>query len=226
MKACVIIPTYNESRTIGGIVADIKKRGLDVLVIDDGSTDDTGRIAQMHGARLITHIKNRGKGASLKRGFRHALREDYDAVVVIDGDGQHNPEDVSRFIKAADDTGAELIVGNRMNDTAHMPLLRRLTNSCMSRLISRFSGQHIPDSQCGFRLIKRNVLENIRLISFNFEIESEILLAAAKKRFKILSIPIKTIYQGEASKINPAIDTFRFIRMLFNIKSREKAKRR
>lgn len=225
MKTCVVIPTYNESRTIGGLVNDIKRKGLDVLVIDDGSVDDTGRIAKDRGAFLITHARNRGKGASIRRGFEHALKNDYGAVIMMDGDGQHNPEDLPRFIKAVEDTDAELIIGNRMGDIRSMPLLRRLTNGLTSHIISKFSGQHIPDSQCGFRLIKRNVLEKIRLISLNFEIESEILIRAAKQKFKILSIPIKTIYQGEASRINPFLDTFRFIRMVFNIKSQKKNKR-
>lgn len=206
-------------------MADVKKKGLDVVVIDDGSVDDTGRIAEEHGAALITHRKNRGKGASLKRGFTYALKRDYAAVVMMDGDGQHNPEDLSRFIKTAADTGAELIIGNRMGDTRSMPLLRRWTNGYMSRLISKFAGQEIPDSQCGFRLIKRIVLEKVRLLSFNFETESEILIKAAKERFRIISIPIKTVYQGESSKINPIIDTIRFIKMVFNLDSRGKPKK-
>lgn len=223
MKTCVIIPTYNESRTIGGLVSDIKRKGLDVVVVDDGSVDDTGRIAKNRGAHLISNIKNRGKGASLKRGFEHVLQKNYAAIIVMDGDGQHNTEDLLRFIKIARTSNAELIIGNRMGDTRSMPLLRRLTNKIMSHFISNLAEQEIPDTQCGFRLIKRHVLEKIELISLKFEIESEILIKAAKEKLKILSIPIKTIYQGESSKINPLKDTLRFIRMLFNI-SKDKKK--
>ena len=225
MKICIIIPTYNESRTIGGLVSDIRKQELDVFVVDDGSLDDTGRIAKDRGAGLITHAKNMGKGASLKNGFEHALKKGYSAIITMDGDGQHNPEDIARFVKKAQNTDTGIVIGNRMSDARSMPLTRRLTNRFMSYIISRFVGQHIPDSQCGFRLLKRDVLEKIKLTSLNYEIESEILIKAARKRFKIISIPIKTVYQGEASRINPIIDTLRFIRMLFNIKNEKKAKK-
>jgi len=226
MKACVIIPTYNESRTIGGLVSDIRKKGLDVLVIDDGSRDETGLIAQRKGAALITHAKNQGKGASLKRGFDHVLNSEYATVIMMDGDGQHNPDDVDRFIAAAENTGAQLVIGNRMGDTKSMPFIRKLTNGVLSWLVSKLTKQHIPDSQCGFMLIKRNVLEKIKLISLNFEIEAEILIKTAKEKFKISSIPIKTIYQGEASKINPLLDSARFIKMIFNVHYSKKTKKK
>lgn len=225
MKTCVIIPTYNESKAIGGVVGGLKKQGMDVLVVDDGSVDGTGRIAKEKGAALITSAKNRGKGASLKDGIDHILKNDYAAAIMMDGDGQHNPLDVPRFINTAEETGADVIVGNRMGDTRSMPALRRMTNGFMSRLISGFTGQSIPDSQCGFRLIKRNALEKVRIISRKYEIESEILIKAAKSRFKIISIPIKAIYQGESSKINPIIDTLRFIRMLISIAFQKDAKK-
>ncbi len=221
MKTCIVIPTYNEARTIGGLVADVKKKGFDVLVIDDGSKDDTAVIASDRGADIIMHKRNRGKGACIIRGFEHVLVREYAAAVMMDGDGQHNPDDLDRFIHAAKNTDAEIIVGNRMGDTRSMPWVRRVTNGVMSHVISKFAQQDIPDSQCGFRLLKRRVLERMQLMSLNFEIESEILIRAAKEKFKIISIPIKTIYQGEASRINPLLDTVRFARMLLNI-SKEK----
>ncbi len=217
MRTCVIIPTYNESKTIGSIVSEIKKQDLDVLVIDDGSHDNTGRIASHNGAQIIQHDRNFGKGASLRRGFEYALEQGYSSIIMMDGDGQHNPQDLTRFIRAANETEAALVLGNRMGNTKSMPVARRLTNGFMSWIISIFARQAIPDSQCGFRLVRRNVLEKIKLFSLNFEIESEILIKAAKERFKIFSIPIKSIYQGEASKINPIIDALRFIKMLFKV---------
>lgn len=224
MKICIVIPTYNEARTIGGLVTDIKKKGFDVLVIDDGSKDDTAFIASERGADIIAHKRNRGKGACIIRGFEHVLTKEYAAAVMMDGDGQHNPDDLDRFMYAAKNTDAHIIVGNRMGDTRSMPWARRVTNGFMSHVISKFAGQDIPDSQCGFRLLKRMVLERIRFMSFNFEIESEILIRAAKEKFKIISIPIKTIYQGEASRINPIVDTIRFARMLFNISKEKETK--
>jgi hypothetical protein len=132
----------------------------------------------------------------------------------MDGDGQHHAGDVDNFLKKMDETNADIVIGNRMSDTSSMPLTRHLTNRIMSFFISKICGHRIPDTQCGFRLIKRSVLENIRFKSSNFEIESELLLKAAKKGFRIESVPIKTIYADEESRINPVIDTVRFIAFL------------
>ncbi len=223
MKVCVLIPTYNESRAIGDIVSKVQKEGFDVLVVDDGSKDKTAEIAYKTGASVIAHKENRGKGASLKAGFAHALVHGYDAVVVMDGDGQHNPEDVKRFIQTVQSTDSDMVIGNRMNNPRTMPFVRRITNRWMSNLISRICGQNIPDTQCGFRFIKRRVLEKTKLISSKYETESEILIRAGRKRFKISSIPIKSVYNGEVSTIHPFIDALRFIRLVLNIKSEERS---
>lgn len=213
-KIDVLIPTYNEAKTIGGIIRTLKSKNFSVYVIDDGSADDTSSIAQKEGAAVIRHEKNKGKGASLRDGLRHIMKESFNMVLVMDGDGQHNPDDVDNFFKKMDETGADIIIGNRMQDTSTMPFTRHITNRFMSYIISKLCGHKIPDSQCGFRLIKRRVLENINLKSSNYEIESELLLKAARKGFKIESAPIKTVYADESSKINPVIDTIRFITLL------------
>ena len=217
MKTCVLIPTYNESKTIAELVTQIKAERLDCLVIDDGSLDETAEIARSSGAAMIIHKENQGKGASLKTGFNYALEKGYEAVVVLDGDGQHNPRDVRRFIEAARKTGADMIVGNRMGNTRSMPPIRRATNRWMSNFISKMCGQHIPDTQCGFRLIRSNILKKIRLISSKYEAESELLIRAGKD-FKIVSIPIKSIYNNQVSSINPLKDTFRFARLIIRMR--------
>ena len=223
MKVCVIIPTYNESSAIGDLVTKVRNSGLECLVIDDGSKDNTAEIARNMGAAVIAHYKNKGKGASLKIGFAYALQNSYDAVVVIDGDGQHDPFDIKRFIDTAKSTGADLVIGNRMTDVRTMPVIRQLTNRWMSDFISKMCGQEIPDTQCGFRLIRSNILQKMRLISSKYETESEILIKAGKNNHKIHSIPIKSIYNGEVSKIHPLKDAYRFARLVFNI-NKEKDK--
>lgn len=225
MKICVLIPTYNESRMIGQLVSRVKNDQFDVLVIDDGSKDRTAEIAKEKGARVIINERNMGKGASLKAGFNHALQSDYEAVVIMDGDGQHDPIDIRRFINAAKSTGSDLIIGNRMVNAGAMPPIRQATNRWMSNFISKACGQHIPDTQCGFRLIKRKLLKKIRLISSKYETESELLLRAGKERFKISSIPIKSIYNGEVSKIHPFKDTYRFIRLVIKINLEKRKKK-
>lgn len=220
MKNCVLIPSYNEARAIGAIIKELKKKALTVYVVDDGSTDKTAAIALKEGAIVIARDNNRGKGASLIEGFDLILKENFDAVLIMDGDGQHATDDVDNFFKKMTETGADIIIGNRMLDTASMPVIRKLTNRIMSQIVSKMCGQFIPDTQCGFKLIKRNVLEAIKLEFSNFEIESEILVKAAKKGFKIESVPVRTVYQGEDSKIKPIFDTIRFLSFLIKMASK------
>lgn len=213
-KVIVVIPSYNEARSIGRIVKELKDKNLPVCVIDDGSTDETAVIAEKAGAVVIRNPINKGKGAALREGFMYALKEGFSAALVMDGDGQHDPADVSGFLKKMDDVDADIIIGNRMSDTSSMPFVRHATNRVMSFVISLITGQKIEDTQCGFRLIKRRAMENIKLKSSNYEVESELLLKAARKGFRIKSVPVKTVYAGEQSRINPFIDTIRFFALL------------
>lgn len=211
-KTCVIIPTYNEEKVIGSLIDKVRAFNLAVIVVDDGSSDATAKIALRKGAAVLTADKNQGKGAALKRGFDYALKSQYETIITLDGDGQHNPGSIKDFIRAKEENSADLVVGNRMRNTENMPLIRIATNRFMSWLISRASKQNIPDTQCGFRLIQRKVLESIRLLAARYDMESEILIEAAKKGFKIASVPIETIYTGTKSKIHPVWDTLRFIK--------------
>ncbi|MFH1397963.1 MAG: glycosyltransferase family 2 protein [Candidatus Omnitrophota bacterium] len=217
MKTCVIIPTYNEAKTIGKLTAKIRGRQLEVLIIDDGSLDNTGQIALDNAAIVLKNDINKGKGASFIRGFNYLVERDFDLIITMDGDGQHDPEEIPAFIQAAQDHNYGIVVGNRMCNCEGMPLLRVITNKFMSWIISGIARQNIPDTQCGFRLIKKEVIQEVKLATSRYETESEILIRAAQKGFKIGSIPIKSIYRGEKSRINPFIDTLRFIKLIFNI---------
>jgi len=214
MKICVIIPSFNEAKTIAGIVTEVLRQGLDCVVIDDGSKDDTAGEAKNSGAVVFKNQKNEGKGASLSLGFYYALNNGYDAVITMDGDGQHLPEEIPSFLQRAEDSSAGIVVGNRMTRRRNMPFVRVLTNKLMSFLISRICKQHIPDSQCGFRLIGKEVLSRLELKTCRYEAETEILISAARSGFKIESVPIRSIYSGEKSQINPIVDTLRFIKFI------------
>ena len=214
---CVLIPSYNEARSIGRLVDSLRAQGLTVYVVDDGSIDDTAGIAESKGAVVVKHKVNKGKGASLREGFKHVLKKGYEAVVVMDGDGQHEVEDIGNFLRKMEETCADIVIGNRMLDTSSMPVSRVHTNRFMSGLISMIAGQEVPDSQSGFRLIKSAVLDKIKLKSSNYEIESEMIIKASREGFKIESVPIKTVYEGEESKINPVLDTLRFIAFLVKV---------
>lgn len=217
MKTCVLIPAYNEEKTIGLIIDEIKKQGLSTIVIDDGSVDKTAVIAKEAGAIVLKNDKNKGKGASLRNGFKYVLNTDWQAVITMDGDSQHSAKDIPKFIAKAGLSKKGIIIGNRMCHVMNMPLARRLTNRFMSFLISAIIGQKIADTQCGYRLIKKPVLEKIRLTTSKYETDSEILIEAGKNGFEIESVEIQTIYQREISRIQPLIDTLRFIKFLIKI---------
>jgi len=214
---CVLIPAFNEGRTIGGIVKELKAQGVPVHVVDDGSSDDTAAVAESEGAMVFRHDKNTGKGASLRDGFKDVLKEGFGSVLVMDGDGQHEIASIPDFFKVMEETGCDIVIGNRMLDTASMPYIRQKTNIFMSYMISKVCGQRIPDTQCGFRLIKRKVLEEVKLESSNFEIESELIIRACRKGFRVSSVAIRTVYGDETSKINPITDTVRFLSFLVRI---------
>ncbi len=216
MRTCVIIPAYNESTAIAGLINQIIKSGLAAIVIDDGSVDDTAKIASDCGAQVLIQPKNMGKGAALIKGYKLALEQGFDAVISMDGDGQHSGDDLLAFIRQAQVSSSALIIGNRMGSTRRMPFLRLITNVLMSELISFVVGQKIPDTQCGYRLIKKELLSSLTLSTSKYETESEVLIKAGRLGFKIESIPVKTIYSGQKSQINPFSDTLRFLRFMFS----------
>jgi glycosyltransferase involved in cell wall biosynthesis len=214
MRLAVLIPSHNEARTIGGLVRESKKFADEVVVVDDGSTDDTSDIARREGANVITHPGNKGKGASVAEGLDYLNGRGFDAVILMDGDGQHDPSEIPKLVRRYEETSAKVVVGNRMNKADNMPIIRRLTNRFMSIIISVLAGQRIPDSQCGFRLISQTVLNEIRPSCPRFEMESELLLRAARHRLRIESVDIKTIYGGQMSHIIPVVDTIRFVQLI------------
>ncbi len=211
----VLIPSYNESKAIGYVIQSLKKFGLKALVVDDGSTDNTARIAAEAGAKVIGHSYNKGKGASIRYGFEYVLNEtDFEWIVIMDGDGQHHAEDVPVFMKRTIAGNIDLVVGNRMEDTEDMPRIRYWTNRFTSRVVSGICKQRIPDTQCGFRLIKVNALKKLVLETDKYDIESEILIQAAELGMKIKSVPVRTIYGEEVSAISPFRDTLKFFALI------------
>lgn len=210
----VLIPAYNEAGSISEVVRGAKQFVSRVLVVDDRSTDQTDSLAREAGAEVISQPVNRGKGTALRLGFETLLAGGSDAVMVLDGDGQHDPEEIPNFIKRARQSGAGIVLGNRMEDASGMPPVRYCTNRTMSRIISWLCKQEIPDSQCGYRLVGRPVIEQLTFTTGNYDTESEMLIQAARRGFTITSIPIRTIYTGQESKIHPGRDTLRFIRLI------------
>ena len=211
-RYCALIPVVDAAQTIGEVVRQVKAQGLSVVVIDDGSRDETPAAASEQGAIVISHLRHQGKGCALRTGFEYALRSRYEGVVTLDGDGQHDPADIPQLIDAGERQHAGVVLGDRMANGPAMPAIQRWANTLMSAIVSGVARQRIPDSQCGFRFIRKEVLEDLPLRARRFEIETELVAAAALRKWKIVSVPVRSISRpGQASRIRPLRDAARFL---------------
>jgi glycosyltransferase involved in cell wall biosynthesis len=217
MKLVAIIPAYNEAPTIRDVVERTLRQVPEVIVIDDGSTDGTR--AELAGlpATVISNPANLGKGASLWRGFALALAEGADAVITLDGDAQHCPEDIPRLVAAAREHPERIIIGARLWDRSHIPPLRYLGNRFANFWVSWAAGFPVRDSQSGFRLYPASLLTNLRVNSAaRFACESEMLIEAGRAGVRSAAVPIAALYppRARASHYRPALDTARIVRMI------------
>ncbi len=186
-----------------------------IVVVNDGSTDETEAIAKLFSVTVLSHATNLGKGAALQTGFDFVRSKPFDAVITMDADLQHQPEDIQRFLQAYSNRQDNIIIGNRLGDKKNMPFLRVLSNTLTTFLIQARTGKKILDSQSGFRFITRNVLEQVTLCARGFEAETEFLIRAAAYGFSFGAIPIETIYAGERSHMTHFSTTVNFIKVLF-----------
>lgn len=215
-NVAALIPCFFEERFIRDVATRVKAQLDVVLVVDDGSTDATELNARAAGVEVIRHSVNQGKGAAIKTGLRAlSERAGIEYVLILDGDGQHAPEEIPRFLAAANESRATMLVGNRMSDVETMPFVRKMTNRLMSWQISSVCGQPVPDTQCGFRMMKRELLPAMIAIgTTKFDYETEMLVVASRCGARIAAVPVSTIYGDEKSKIHPVRDTIRFYRMM------------
>jgi len=206
-----LIPGYQEGPRIAAVVAG-SRRYLAVVVVDDGSTDDTAAQAEAAGATVLVQRPNAGKGAALRAGFRHALENGATAVVTLDADGQHDPAEIPAFLAAFEATGAELIIGRR--DFATMPVVRRLSNTLGGWVFSMAVGRTVPDNQSGYRLIGRRLMTALLdSTEAGFEFEVEMIARCIALGLPIADVPIRTIYAGEPSHIRPWRHFTEFLRV-------------
>lgn len=213
--ALVLVPAYNAAGYLPELIVRIKKYVCDehLLIINDGSTDESAAILKEHNVKHISFGQNCGKGAALKAGFEYAIKHGYRSVLTIDADLQHLPEEIPRFF--ALDNGQRVIIGTRHIALKDMPFARWLSNNLTSLIISIFSSQRVRDSQSGFRLIPVSLLKEVQLKTVNYDFESEILFKAGAVGCPMVEVPISTVYEGSHSYINPLLDTLRFIRQIF-----------
>ena len=220
MKVCAIIPAFNEERHIAEVVRGVSAQGLPALVVDDCSRDATSACARQAGAEVVRHEVNRGKGGALATGFAWAREHGYDACVQLDGDGQHDPAELPRFLAAAERTGADIVVGSRMAAAHEMPPVRKVTNWFMSMVLSAVAGRKLTDTQSGYRFVRTGAWARLGVSTSRFDAESEVLVRACRLGMVVREVPIRTIYGDEKSKMRPVRDTLRWIRLLWRLSRR------
>ena len=199
------IPAYNEELSIGSVIHKSKKVDVvdDILVVDDGSTDETSEIAKELGVKVIRHRKNAGKGAAIKTIFNYARKNDYDFMVLIDGDGQHNPYEIPQVLSPTLNPGADLVVGARWGDLTEMPFYRKIGKNILDYLTP--GGKEAKDTQSGFRAFNRKAIEELEITQNDFTVESEMITDAVDKGMKVTSSRISCRYDdvGNSSTKGP-----------------------
>jgi glycosyltransferase involved in cell wall biosynthesis len=213
----VVIPAFNAERSVGDVVREVKKVMDEVVVVDDGSADGTAAAARDAGAKVLTHERNRGKGAALKTGFKYACENGYDGIITLDADGQHLPHEIPKFLDCRAETGADLIIGGRAHLFDQMLPRRRMANRFSAWSIAKASKTGITDSQSGFRFYSTNLLRNIRLHTDGFDMESEVIVRAGCGGFKVVTTPIDLGFVNgvSTSHYKPLADTLRIAWTVF-----------
>lgn len=213
----IVIPAYNAGATLRELISRCRQAapGITILIVNDGSTDNTAQILGESAVKSIVHLVNRGKGEALKSAFAYAGDNNFAAVLTLDADLQHAPESIPAFIEAFRTGEFDLLIGTRRISPRLMPLGRCLTNKTTSAILSRLAKQKITDSQSGYRLIATRVLRAVFLSTGAYDLESELLIKAGRQGFRFGEIPIATIYTGGKSYIRPFADTWRFIRLVW-----------
>lgn len=216
-KVLALIPAFNAAKSLGPVVSGTREFMSEVIVVDDGSSDATAETAKSAGATVVRHPHNRGKGAALKSGFAWALEHGYDSVITLDADGQHLPSEIPKFLRAREETKADLIIGGRAHLFEAMLPRRRMANRFSAWSIARASRTKVTDSQSGFRLYSAGLLRNARLRTDGFDLESEVIVRAGLGGFRVITIPIELGFVDglSTSHYKPLKDTLRIAWTVF-----------
>jgi len=217
--SAAVVPAFNAAPTLNMVLKGLKSffPPMQIIVVDDGSTDATCEIANSAGVVVLRHERNAGKGRALASGFAYARKNlSVETVLTLDADMQHAPSDIPLFFEEYERATPDLIIGYRKRIGVGMPLHRILSNTLTSALVSARTGLAIRDSQCGFRLIRTSVLEEVGMDSPGYEAETEFLIRAAQKGFVVSFVAIQTLYGAEKSAMTNWTTTRRFINVLFH----------
>jgi len=210
---CAVIPFYNEKETLIKILNETSNYAKFIYAVNDGSVDDSYQTErQISNVKFIDHDKNYGKGKALDTGFKAAVSSGYDYIVTLDADLQHDPKYIPNLIEGL--KSFDIVIGNRLKNLKGMPIQRKLSNKLTSFFLTIKTGQNILDSQCGYRAYSVKVLKEVATEYSGFEAESEILVKASKKGFKIGFVDIPTIYGNEKSKMRPVRAILGFLKVM------------
>lgn len=212
IKTAAILPAYNEEKKLPAVLRALKIDFQTIVVVDDGSTDGTKAAAENEGVTVLSRGYNRGVGESTREGLRWALENGFDAALLIDADGQHDPKEAARFAERYEKTREPLIIGAR--NYREIPLRRRLPNMFSRAVLSAIAGEDLADNQCGYRLLDRRMIEaflETKEAGYNFAIE--MIIVCLERGWKIGWVPIATIYEDEKSKQSAWYQIVGFTRM-------------
>jgi glycosyltransferase involved in cell wall biosynthesis len=215
MNAVAIVPAFNEAGSIADVITGLQGIVSHVLIVDDGSTDQTAARARAAGGEVLSLGTNAGKGSAIRAGLAHIAKPAHEMtgpfthVLLLDGDMQHRPSEASRLLDAAERTGADLVLGERQFSREGMPAARYHANRIGSRALSWFVGAPVQDSQCGFRVCRLDALRNLPLRARGYEIETEMLVKLRRRGARLASVSITAVYAAERSKLRPVRDTTR-----------------
>lgn len=196
----IVIPAFNESKTIGSVIERARKITKNIIVVDDGSSDDTYEISKDKGVYVLRHIINLGKGSAAKTGCDYAFyKKKADAVVLMDSDGQHEPEEIPKFISYL--KSKDIVFGYRVLNKK-MPGVLRFGNAMINLVIKLLYSMDLKDTQCGFRALTRYAYSKVRWNASDYSMESEMIVRAGKNKLKYKELPIRTIYKDKYKGTN------------------------
>jgi len=193
-KLSVVIPAYNESANIGRVIQGIKKYTRNIIVIDDGSKDETLKIALQNGAKVYSHLINRGLGGALGTGIKAALLDNADIIITLDADGQHDPQEIPKLIKPIVEGKADIVIGSRFLIKQSMPFLRRIGNPFFNFITFLLFGVWSTDSQSGLRAFNKKTVADWEIFTGGMEISSKIIKEVKSHRLRLKEVPIKATY--------------------------------
>lgn len=216
MRVICIIPSFNEEKTIKDVINGASQYCDNIIVVNDGSQDETNREAKNAGATVANHLINLGTGAALSTGLKIAKWKKADIVVTMDGDGQHDPNDIPTLLRPLIEEEADIVLGSRfLGNIKSMPFYKKIGNRFLSFITSMRCGKKITDSQCGFRAYSAKVFKSIIHNSVDYTWASELLVRVISSDYKCIEVPIKTIYQKKRIKGTGLIDGIKiFIKMI------------